>query len=116
MIVSTSAARTAPDGPKQWTGFLRFEHVRVPHPPRRPSAASCDECGRNGHLVNHCFVRNDRALPASLSAEKRAAIEAKRTAYKMRMDTTMVAVETPLKRANREEDEDFIAKLVRLGV
>ena len=78
--------------------------------------AKCDECDHVGHLTKHCLVRNDRALPENMTAAKKAAIEAKRIAYKARtaINATAIEINDAALQAEIDEDENFLQMLERL--
>jgi hypothetical protein len=49
----------------------------------RAPKSDCDWCGKKaGHLTEHCFITNDKALPSMFSPEHKTAIEAQRVKYK----------------------------------
>ena len=79
--------------------------------------AACEECDGNGHLSKHCFVRNDKPLPAGMSAEKKQLITEKRAAYKAAAAAGMATVAGGCyaEAAQIKEDEDFLAAMQRLG-
>ena len=79
---------------------------------------ACEECGDKGHLTKHCYVRNDKTLPASMNAEKKQQILAKRLAYKATKQTAMTTAAgdyTAAVAAQIREDEDFLSAMQRLG-
>ena len=75
-------------------------------------AVVCAECGYDNHLAKYCLVRNDKALPDTLPANKRRYYEKKRAEYKARTaGSSMLA--TAL--APTEDDTDFWQELRAMG-
>jgi hypothetical protein len=66
-----------------------------PKPP-----AGCEHCGNTAkHLSRYCFVPNDRPLPRKWSQERKAEMEAKRKAYKIKnnkLDAQVNFADTPI--------------------
>ena len=73
------------------------------------SKVTCEECADKGHLTKHCWVRNDKVLPAYMSAEKKTSITAKRLAYqagKASMGMTAIKVKMAKWQTEFKEDDD----------
>ena len=86
--------------------------------PSAPSRRCPDkECNDKGHLAKHCWVRNDKVLPAYMSAEKKTSITAKRLVYqagKASMGMTAIGAEmVEWQTKFKEEDDNFLDMLDR---
>ena len=84
--------------------------------------ATCGECGDKGHLTKHCWIRNDKPLPAYFTDEKRKLFTDRRVTYKATTAAAMAATETitagahfPTEEEMMREDEGFLASMQRLG-
>ena len=78
--------------------------------------ALCGDCGDKGHMTKHCWVRNDKPLPAWMTAEKKSSMMAKRVAYQAgKSSTSMSAIGSEMVewRKHQEEDDTFLAMLER---
>ena len=78
--------------------------------------ALCGDCGDKGHMSKHCWVRNDKPLPAWMTGEKKSSMLAKRAAYQAnKSSTSMSAIGSEMVdwRKHQEEDDTFLAMLER---
>ena len=79
------------------------------------SKVTCEECADKGHLTKHCWVRNDKVLPAYMTAEKKSSITAKRLVYQAgKANTGMTAVGAEMvewQTKFKAEDDNFISML-----
>jgi hypothetical protein len=77
----------------------------------------CEECTDKGHLAKHCWVRNDKVLPAYMSAEKKSSITSKRLTYQAgKANTGMTAIGAEMvewQTKFKAEDDSFISMLER---
>ena len=77
----------------------------------------CEECNDKGRLAKHCWVRNDKALPAHMTAEKKTSITSKRLAYQAgKANTGMTAIGAEMVKGQtkfKEEDDNFLDMLHR---
>ena len=78
---------------------------------------TCDECGDRGHMTKHCYVRNDKPLPAGMDAAKKQRITDKRVAYKTTKAACLTTAEcVAAVDAQICEDEDFLSAMARLDL